>query len=94
MPWLPAYLSPTQLAAIREKEDRYVRFLTALLTRGGVEGTLVIDDVTIVVFALIGMTGWTHRWLRSRGELTPDEVADHLIDFVLTGLATGPRPRA
>jgi AcrR family transcriptional regulator len=100
--WLPQWLSRSQLAAIRAKEDQYSKVLTALIERGISEGTLKAEDPRIAAFAIVGMLGWSHAWFRARGRLTSDEVADRLIDFMFDGLSgdrstigkTAHRPRA
>jgi AcrR family transcriptional regulator len=88
--WLPKWLSRKQLAAVRQKEDEYSRFVTSLIERGIEEGTLKSKDPRIATFALVGMMAWSHQWLRPRGPLTPDEVADKLIDVVFNGLGAEP----
>jgi AcrR family transcriptional regulator len=88
--WLPKWLSRKQLAAIRQKEDDYSHFLSMLIERGIKEGTMKSKSPRIATLAIVGMMAWTHQWFRSRGPLTPDEVADKMIDVVLNGLGTEP----
>jgi AcrR family transcriptional regulator len=84
--WLPQWLSRPQLCAIRDKEAEYTDFVNALIERGVKEGTLQTEDPRIATFAIVGMLGWIHQWLRPRGRLTSDEVADLLISFAFDGL--------
>ena len=43
-------------------------------------------DTRIVMLGVIGMCNYLFRWYRPEGRLTPDEVADELIDMVMQGV--------
>jgi AcrR family transcriptional regulator len=86
MGWLSKWLPREQFAAIRKKEDEYSNFMTDLIERGIQEGTLVSDDPRVATFAIVGMLAWSHHWLRPKGRLTTDEVADRLLSLVFKGL--------
>jgi hypothetical protein len=40
----------------------------------------------MTVLGLIGMCNWMVRWYRPDGRLTPDQIADHFADLLLSGL--------
>jgi AcrR family transcriptional regulator len=64
--------------------DEYEEIWGEILQRGVDEGRLKLAE-PIVRKGIIGMIGYTYMWLRP-GELTPEEVADRLMDVVLSGL--------
>ena len=76
------YVSPTDLqhlnTAAREVEDK----LTALLAQGAAQGYLDVADPRLTAFAISGLVGWTHRWYRPEGRLTPDEIGRYLAGLV------------
>jgi AcrR family transcriptional regulator len=90
MRWLPQWLSRDQLMAIRRKEDEYTNFVVALIERGIAEGSFQVNDARTATYALVGMIGWTRQWLPPRRKVTPDEVADRLIQLIFDGLASRP----
>jgi len=40
----------------------------------------------VVVKGILGMHNYSHVWIRGRGRLTPDEIADAFSDVVLDGI--------
>ena len=41
---------------------------------------------TVVIKGILGIHNYAHVWLRRKGRLTPDEIADVFCDLVLAGL--------
>lgn len=76
----------TQMVGLRA---RYEDYWSAALAQGVAEGVFESAD-PVVVKGLIGMVGYTYLWLRD-GNLTPDQVADRLLDIALDGCGTALR---
>jgi AcrR family transcriptional regulator len=48
----------------------------------------------VVVKGLLGMHNYSYVWIRPRGRLTPDEIADAFCDLLLGGLRRSPERQA
>jgi AcrR family transcriptional regulator len=88
-----ASLGPRRRAEIITDRDFYDRHLRRLVEEGQASGDLAPDlDPKMAVMALLGMMNWTYQWFRPDGEWTPREVAVHLADLAIGGLARRPVP--
>jgi AcrR family transcriptional regulator len=70
--------------------DAYEREFRELLQGGIAAGEFRPIDVKLTVFAIIGIGQTVGRWYRADGPLTPEEIAEHYVDFVLDGLRVKP----
>ena len=43
-------------------------------------------DSGIAMLGMIGMCNYLFRWYRPDGRLTPDQVADELIEMIMQGV--------
>ncbi len=76
--------------------DAYERTFRDLLTAGIDAGVFAAVDVPVITAGILGIGLSISRWYRPGGRLTPDDIADEYIRFVLTGLdprQTTPRSR-
>jgi len=80
-------LPPKRRAAIVAKRDRYERGVRALVAAGISRRLLGARDATVATRAFLGALNWTAQWFRPVGPRTPEEVADLVADFAITGLA-------
>jgi hypothetical protein len=48
-------------------------------------------DVPVVVTGIIGMCLTVARWYQPGGRLSPTEIGDEYVSFVLRALSPGPR---
>jgi Tetracyclin repressor-like, C-terminal domain len=59
--------------------------------REGVEAGLLRDlPPTLVVFGLLGMCNWLHKWYRPDGKRTPAEIADVFVALLERGYLAQP----
>ena len=58
--------------------------LQQVLREGISQGVFSIkmEDVKITSFAILGTCHWTFLWYRSGGELTPNQIADRIIELI------------
>lgn len=75
-------LSGESRAEVIAVKDRYEAIWQSTLKELKKAG-LVNDDSKVVRLLLFGALNWTVQWFRPGGGLTLDQVADHLINFVL-----------
>lgn len=60
-----------------------------VVIRGQEQGVLHSRlDPIVVVFAIIGMTNWSAQWLRARGRLPLETVAEHFTEIALHGISS------
>jgi TetR/AcrR family transcriptional regulator, cholesterol catabolism regulator len=67
---------------------RYERAITNIIQEGIDGGDFkVAGPPHVLTKAIIGMANWTHRWFRSSGKLTPEEIARVFSETFLHGIA-------
>jgi AcrR family transcriptional regulator len=79
-------LATESLATNRMQRERYAALFHEILTDGVQTGEFRPMDTRIVMLGVIGMCNYLFRWYRPEGRLTPDQVADELIDMVMQGV--------
>jgi len=67
--------------AIVRRKARYDHAVQAIVRRCGALGV----HPRLVVFALLGMSNWAHRWYDSRGRWDADFIADAFITLIERG---------
>jgi AcrR family transcriptional regulator len=79
-------LTDEHRAAYLAMRDGYERELRDLI-RGGVEaGEFRPVDPKLITFAILGIGHTVGRWYSPDGPLTPEQIAEQYVDFILAGL--------
>ena len=78
---LPA---PMAAQAARAKRE-YDRTIERVVREGVEAGRLRPLPPTLVVFGLLGMCNWLHKWYRPEGALSPEQIADVFVDLLERG---------
>ena len=82
-------LTPEHRAEYMAMRDAYEQELRSLV-RGGIEaGELRPVDPKLTAFAILGIGQSVGRWYRADGPLTPEQIAEQYVDFILAGLRQG-----
>jgi AcrR family transcriptional regulator len=79
-------LATESLAINRVQRERYAAMFHQILRDGIATGEFRPMDTRIVMLGMIGMCNYLFRWYRPDGRLTPDQVADELIEMVMRGV--------
>jgi AcrR family transcriptional regulator len=79
-------LATESLATNRGQRERYAALFHDILRDGIAAGEFRPMDTRIVMLGMIGMCNYLFRWYRPDGRLTPDQIADELIDMVMQGV--------
>jgi AcrR family transcriptional regulator len=79
-------LATESLATNRLQRERYAAMFHQILRDGIETGEFRPMDTRIVMLGMIGMCNYLFRWYRPDGRLTPDQVADELIEMVMRGV--------
>jgi AcrR family transcriptional regulator len=69
-----------------QKRHRYEEGIRSIIDNGIDEGTFNQIDVKFASLTILSSVNWIVEWFKSDGSLSPNEVAEKLSDFVLTGL--------
>jgi len=72
-----------QWRAVRRQRKDFERILDGLLERVESSGAVRFDDRDLALKALLGMVNYTPQWLRPRGRLTPEQIADGYLDLLM-----------
>jgi AcrR family transcriptional regulator len=79
-------LATESLATNRDQRARYSYLFHEILRDGVAAEEFRPMDTRIVMLGMIGMCNYLFRWYRPEGRLTPDQIADELIEMVMQGV--------
>lgn len=80
-------LGSDSLATNRGQRERYAALFHQILRDGIEAGEFRPMDTRIVMLGMIGMCNYLFRWYRPDGRLTPDQIADELMDMLTRGVS-------
>lgn len=72
-----------QWRAVRRARKDFEQILDAILRRGEEAGAMAFEDRSLTLLALLGMVNYTPQWLRPRGRLSAEQIADRYCDLIL-----------
>jgi AcrR family transcriptional regulator len=78
-----------QWRAVRRSRKDFEQVLDGILQRGEESGAMVFEDRPLTLLALLGMVNYTPQWLRPRGRLNSEQIADRYCDLILRAGAPG-----
>ena len=78
--------SHEQILARRGKIERRV---IKLVKAGQKDGSIRKGDARLQVFFFMGALNWLNAWFDSEGRLKGDDIADHFVQQLGSGIATG-----
>ncbi len=68
---------------VRRQREAFEQILDDVLARGEQDGTMAFADRRLTLLALLGMVNHTATWLRPRGRLSPEQIADGYCALLL-----------
>jgi len=72
-----------QWREVRRQRKAFEKILDGVLARGEQDGTMTFADRRLTLLALMGMVNHTATWLRPRGRLSAEQIADGYCDLLL-----------
>lgn len=72
-----------QWRQVRRRRKEFEEILDDVLRRGEESGAMAFEDRALTLLALLGMVNYTPQWLRPRGRLAAEEIADRYCDLIL-----------
>jgi AcrR family transcriptional regulator len=79
-------LPPRQQRYLLAKRDRYELGVRNLIASGMRTGEFVSGDPALMARAILGALNWSVQWFRPDGEMTAEEIAEKLADYLVRGL--------
>ena len=79
-------LPPRQKRYLVAKRDRYELGVRNLIASGMSTGEFVSGDAALIARAILGALNWSVQWFRPEGEMTAEEIAEKLSDYLVRGL--------
>lgn len=65
-----------------ESRNKYEKIFKDVLAQGIKEGIFPKVDITLTVYAILGMCNWIVQWYNPKGTLKPQEIIDHMVYLV------------
>ncbi len=66
--------------------NKYEDGFKQILVNGENENVFEAPDKKFAVLTILSAVNWITEWYNPKGNMTPDEIAEHLSNFILTGL--------
>ncbi len=85
------YLTGDNRIAFIALRDKYEKEFTVILQNGEDENLFKDVDKKFAVLNILSSLNWITEWYKPTGEMTPDQIAAKLSDFILMGLSK-PKP--
>ena len=79
-------LPPRQQRYLVAKRDRYELGLRNLIAAGMRSGELGPGDAALAARAILGALNWSVQWFRPDGQMTAEEIAEAMADYLIRGL--------
>lgn len=79
-------LPPRQQRYLVSKRDRYELGVRNLIASGMRSGEFVPGDAALVARAMLGALNWSVQWFRPDGQMTAQEIAEKLAEYLIRGL--------
>ncbi len=83
---LTSALPPRQQRYLFAKRDRYELGLRNLIAAGIRSGEFVPGDAALVARTILGALNWSVQWFRPDGQMTAEEIAEAMADYLIRGL--------
>ncbi|MBA2673605.1 TetR/AcrR family transcriptional regulator [Ramlibacter sp.] len=80
--------SDEQVTQVLGCRDAFDRGLRELIQRGVDDGSIRPCDPKLASLTLLGAVNWIARWYRPGGALSIEAVAEQVVSYALTGIAT------
>ncbi len=84
-------LEPQLRARHIARRDRFEELWRVIVREGIERGEFRPIDLSIVIFALLGVQNWLITWYREGGRFSGSQLADQFADIFLHGLSTNSR---
>ena len=72
-----------------ESRNKYEKIFKDLLAQGIKQGVFPKVDITLTVYAILGMCNWIVQWYNPKGSRSPKDITEHMV-FLICDLMLNP----
>ena len=65
-----------------ESRNRYEKIFKDLLAQGIKQGVFPKVDITLTVYAILGMCNWIVQWYNPKGSRSPKDIIEHMVYLI------------
>jgi hypothetical protein len=88
-------LSPSSRQKLRSLQREIDQTVRRFIERGIADRSIISSDVRLMAFTLTGALNWIARWYEPMGAQTPEQIAQHCVGLLISGIAPrAEKPRA
>jgi AcrR family transcriptional regulator len=80
------HLTKPKLKEFIQLRDKYENGFKQILINGENENVFEAPDKKFAVLTILSALNWLTEWYNPKGKMTAEEIAEHLTEFILTGL--------
>jgi TetR/AcrR family transcriptional regulator, cholesterol catabolism regulator len=80
------HLVEPKLNEFKKMRNKYENEFRSILQNGEDENVFQTVDKKFAVLTILSALNWITEWYKPEGGMTPDEIAENLFNFILTGL--------
>lgn len=80
------HLAEPRLSEFKRMRRKYEDGFTQILINGENENVFSAPDKKFAVLTILSALNWITEWYNPDGKMTPQEIADHLSEFIMSGL--------
>jgi len=80
------WLTKKHKERVKQRERELYEILVTKVEEAQEQGLVKDLPATIVAFNIIGVLNWSYRWYKAKGNLTIEEIASVIVDFVMEGI--------
>lgn len=80
------YLSSEKLKDFISLRHKYENELRTIIQQGENENVFETVEIKFATLTILSAVNWIVEWYNPHGNMSPDEIADNLSNFILTGL--------
>lgn len=79
-------LPTEQVESFNSNHQRYLSLMIRIVKEGVESGVWKSDNPVVTALFVLGALNWMPYWYNTKGKLSPEEMANHLYEFVIPGL--------
>ncbi|MBZ0204630.1 MAG: TetR family transcriptional regulator [Ignavibacteria bacterium] len=80
------HIAKLKLKDFIKLRNRYEEGFTQILVNGENENVFEATDKKFAVLTILSAVNWIIEWYDPKGKMQPDEIAEHLTEFIMSGL--------
>lgn len=75
-------ISVQEIKKYLESRNKYEKIFKDLLAQGIKQGVFPKVDITLTVYAILGMCNWIVQWYNPKGSRSPKDIVEHMVYLI------------